>query len=194
MMGQNRMSPLTALFIGIFGAGAVGIVSGSAIVLYGMRIVDTKASTILGLAQNTVEGLPELIQSLPPAIGDLLNDRRAPEYAAEIDLEANFVPDEQSGGVLPALKITNRGSEVVSMLAIRVAALSTNNMPLREWTEVVATPIAIEDDWRGPLFPGNSRHVRLSPGWRRFAPEDDGALTAAVEISEIRIWQPTNRF
>ncbi len=88
------------------------------------------------------------------------------------------------------MTITNRGHEVVSTLAIRVAAVSGSNVPLHEWTEVVATPIAIVDEWRGPLMPGATRHVVLSS--RRFyqvAPQD---VTALTEFSEIRIWAPTS--
>ena len=62
MIGHNRMSPLTALFIGMFGVGAVGIASGAGVVLYAMRIIDTKASAIVGIAADTVQGLPDLHQ------------------------------------------------------------------------------------------------------------------------------------
>ncbi len=192
MMVQNRMSPFTALVIGIFGVGAVGITSSAAIVLYGMRIVDTKAADILGFAQGTVENLPELIKSLPPAIGELLNDRRMPEYSAELDLEVRFIAEERTGTLRPTLTITNNGSEVVSMLAVRVAALTDGAVPLREWTEVVATPIAIENEWRGPLMPGSTRHVILSAGYRGIPAERADDIVGAVEVSELRVWRSTD--
>ncbi|MGB2984380.1 MAG: hypothetical protein WBE26_00740 [Phycisphaerae bacterium] len=194
MMHQNRMSPLTALFIGIFGVGAVGIASGAAIVLYSMRIIDTRATELLGFAENTVggtlEALPELLESLPPTLKDLLNDQRAPEYAANIDVDVNFIADERSGGLRPVLTITNNGSEVVSMLAVRVAALQDQNVPVQEWTEVVATPIAIENEWRGPLMPGSRRYVVVSCCRNLRVGKIGGSITGAVEISEIRIWRP----
>jgi len=112
--------------------------------------VDGKASAILGLTEHTLDGLPELLDSLPTTIAEVLNDRRAPDYAAELDIEVSFVPHERHGGLRPAITIKNNGTEVVSMLAVRVAALNGRNVPVQEWTEVVATPIAISGDWRGP--------------------------------------------
>jgi len=192
MTGQNRMSAMTALVIGIFGIGAITVASTAAIVLFGMSIVDAKVSDVLGIAQGTIEGLPDLIESAPAAIADILNDRRAPEYAADLDVKVAFVSQDRSGSVRPTLTITNKGNKVVSMLAIRVAALKDGTIPVREWTEVVATPIAIEDEWRGPLFPGSTRYVLLSSGYRGVPAQMTGDIVAAVEISEIRVWRPTD--
>ena len=192
MTGHARMSPLTALFLGLFGVGAVGIASGTAVVLYGMRIIDSKASDVLGFAEGSLAGvldtLPELLESLPPTLADVLNDRRVPEYAAEIDIDAAFVTDDRNGGLRPVLTITNNGSEVVSLLAVRVAALNANKVPIREWIEVVATPIAIDGDWRGPLFPGKTRYVVMS-GWRGLPAKNADTVMGVAEISEIRVWQ-----
>jgi len=191
MTVQKRMSPLTAFFLGVFGVSAVGITAVSAIVLYGMRIVDTKAANIVSFAGGTIENLPELFQSLPPALGELLNDRRAPEYAENIDVEVQFVSDPQSGRVQPVLTITNKGSEVVSMLAVRVAALTDKALPVGEWTEVVATPIALDGDWRGPLYPGGVRYVVMSRCRRSAIVSTTGeAMVPAAEISELRLWRP----
>lgn len=192
MNTHTRMSPLTALFLGIFGVGGVGIVAGATVVLYSLRILDGKATALLGFAGNTVESLPELINALPPVIGDVLSDRRAPDYAANLDLSVRFVANEQGEGVRPVVSVTNKGKEVVSMLAVRVAALDAHKTPLREWTEVVATPIAIDLDWRGPLMPGATRHVVLS-SWRNFPADKIDALSAAPEISELRVWEPKAR-
>ena len=191
MNASRGMSPLTALFIGIFGVGALTIAGVSSVVLYAMRIADHRITDVLGLAENTIAGLPELIDSLPPAIGDLLNDRRAPEYAASLDVDVTFVTDERSGRIHPVMTIANKGDEVVSMLAVRVAALKANGVPIREWTEVVATPIAIENDWRGPLMPHATRHVVLSR-CSGFPVKNADAVTAVYEISEVRVWEPTD--
>lgn len=192
MTGHCRMSPLTAFFFGIFGVGAVVIAVVGGVVLFAMRIVDTKATSIIGLAENTVVNLPDLIDSLPPAVGELFNDRRAPEYASQIDIDVSLVPHKRSGGFRPALTITNNGKKVVSILAVRVAVLNERQELLREWTEVVATPIAIDNDWRGPLFPGKTRHVLLSS--RRTVPADEVAnLSVSSEISELRTWEPKDK-
>jgi len=191
MNASRGMTPLTALFIGIFGVGALTIAGVSSVVLYAMRIADHRITDVLGLAENTIAGLPELIDSLPPAIGDLLNDRRAPEYAASLDVDVTFVTDERGGRIHPVMTIANEGDEVVSMLAVRVAALKANGVPIREWTEVVATPIAIENDWRGPLMPHATRHVVLSR-YSGFPVKNADAVTAVHEISEVRVWEPTD--
>ena len=191
MNSPTRMSPITALFLGIFGVGGVGIAAGAAVLLYSLRILDSKTTALIGLAEHTVASLPDLIDSLPPAIGDILNDRRAPDYAPNLDVNVRFVANEPSEGLRPVVTITNKGTEVVSMLAVRVAALDARKVPVREWTEVVATPIAADDNWRGPLMPGAIRHVVLS-NWRHGPADKIDSLTAASEISELRVWEPAN--
>jgi hypothetical protein len=195
MNGHTRMSPLTALVVGIFAIGGIGIASGTAVVLYGMRIISTGSSEIMGFADSTIrstlESLPELLQGLPPVLKDALNDRAAPEYATSLDVRVNFLGDESSSSPRPVLTITNKGNQVVSLLGVRVAALNTHGLPLREWTEVVATPLAIDDEWRGPLMPGNTRYVVLS-GCRGLAAETTESITGAVEISQIRVLRPAN--
>ena len=187
---HSRMSPWTALFMGIWIVGAVAITAGTAVTLYSLRILDGKASAVLRLADTTVEGLPELIDSLPRAIGDLLNDRRAPEYADSLSVQVDFIADSRSGGLYPALTITNLGSEVVSLLGIRVAALGANEVPLQTWSDVVATPIPLDDDdWPGPLLPTQTRYVVMSR--RHTIPAEMAAtITGAWEISELRVWEP----
>lgn len=192
MNAPTRMSPITALFLGIFGVGGVGICAGALVILYSLRILDSKASALIGFAGTTVESLPDLIEALPPAVGDVLNDRRAPDYASNLEMSVRFVANEHSEGIRPVVSITNKGKEVVSMLAVRVAALDARKVPVREWTEVVATPFAVDDEWRGPFMPGATRHVVLS-SWRNFPADKADALSAAPEVSEIRVWEPKAR-
>ena len=189
---RTRMSPLTALFLGIFGVGGVAIASATLLAFRGMEIVDSKASSIISFAEGTIEGLPDLINSLPPTIGDLLDDRRAPDYATFLDVEVRLVADEKSGGVRPVLTVNNTGSKVVSLLSVRVAALDDQGVPVHDWTEVVATPIALDDDWergwRGPLLPGNVRYVVLSRS-RSMPPGGVDSLTGVIEVSDVRVWR-----
>lgn len=184
---RTRMSPLTALFMGLWIIGGIGITAGATVVLYGMKIIDNKSDTVLAFAENTVESLPELIESLPPVFADLLNDRRAPEYVDSIDVVVRFVADERRNGLRPVLTITNKGKEVVSLLAVRVAALNADGVPIGEWTQIAATPTAIEDQWRGVLMPHKTRHLVVS-GYPRLPASKLDELTAAVEISELRVW------
>ncbi len=193
MVTHQRMSPFTALFMGISSVIAVGIVSGATVTLYALNVIDTKAATLLDFTGSTVQNLPEIIESLPAVFSDIVHDRRSPEYASNIDVDVSFILDEKRGTLRPALNITNNGEEVVSVLAIRVAALNESQVPLREWTEVVATPIAIDRDWRGPLMPGATRHVLLHAGWRGVSLENAEKISGAIEISEIRVWEPQAR-
>jgi len=188
MVTQKRMSPLTALVLGVAGVIAVAIASGSAVVIYGLDMVGGNAESIVHFAQNAVENLPELIESLPPAVGDILNDQRAPQYVRAIEVEVSFVGSTDGDRYRPVLTVKNRGDQVVSLLAVRVAALSGTGVPISEWTEVVATPIALDDNgWRGPLMPGAVRHVVVG-GWRGIEPGRLSTIASAVEISDVRVW------
>ena len=186
---QTRMSPLTALFLGIFGVAAVVVTTAGATVLYGLSILDNKSSAIISFAGDTIEGLPELIAALPPALADVLNDRRAPEYASSLDVGVRFVSDRKTGSIRPVITVKNKGDEVVSMLALGVAAMDRDGIPIRDWTAVVATPIAIDNDWRGPLMPGATRHVVLRR-WKSPSLDSSDVVSGAIEISDVRVWEP----
>lgn len=184
---NGRMSPFTAFFLGLFGVAAVGLIAATAITLSAVHTIDKQATSIVGFVANSIDGLPELIDSLPPALGDILDDRRAPEYAAEIAIKVNLITDDR-GHLRPVMTIENKGGEMITMLAVRVAALNADNVPVREWTEVVATPIAIDHDWRGPIMPGKVRHVVGSRAYRGGPIDKLSKLSVATEISDIRVW------
>jgi hypothetical protein len=141
------------------------------------------------VVDGTLTDLPAFIDSLPDSIGELLHSRRAPEYMAQIDVSVDFVADSRSDTVRPVLTIVNQGDEVVSLLAIRVAALK-DKIPTRDWTQVVATPLAIDHDWPGPLMPGSTRHVVLSNCYRNITVEDIKDITGSWEIADVHIWSP----
>lgn len=92
----------------------------------------------------------------------------------------------------PALTITNNGTEVISLLAVHVVAFDGEGRLRYEWTEVVATPIAIEDELRGLLMPGQTRHA-LVDHWHHLTDDSVGELTAEVDVSEIRLWEPLTK-
>lgn len=193
MVTQKRMSALTALVLGVTGVATVGIASGSALVAYTMHVAGGNVEALVGFTGSTIKGLPELLQALPPAVSDMLNDRRVPSYASHLDVNVKLVTNRKGDRYRPVLTVTNGGSEVVSMLAVRVAAIGGDGVPVGEWTEVVATPIALEDhDWRGPLMPGTPRYVMVG-GWRGLNAMPLSSLTPAVEISEVRVWLGNER-
>jgi hypothetical protein len=184
------MSPLTALFIGIFGVGAVTIVSVSSVILYGLSVVDRRADRLMSFADDIVggaiENLPAWLEALPPSLKEILHDRRAPEYVGQLEIGARLTAGDSRAGGRPVITVKNNGDEIVTLLAVRVVALDAQGVPVREWTEVVATPLAIDGDWRGPLMPGNVRHAIMS-GYVGRAGEDVSRLTATVEIADVRV-------
>jgi len=182
---QTRMSPLTAFFIGLFGVGAVAVASGAVIVLYTMDMVDRHVGSVMGIVENAASNLPEFIEGLPPAIKDALHDRRAPEYATSIETAVELVEPGKGQSPFPTVTIRNKGNELVSLLTVRVAALDAQGRAYQEWTTVAATPIGIEDEWRGPLLPGSTRHVVFDHGCY-FDQRD--AVTLSVEIADVRVW------
>lgn len=188
MVTQSRMSPFTAMFLaaGLVVVAAIG--AGTAVTMYGISVVDQKASGILALAHDTVQGLPEFIEKLPPALADLLHDRRAPEYASRIETKVVLAEDSASGLLVPSVEIINRGTEVVSVLGLRVNLLNREGAPLYEWSELAAAPVSFEE-LRGPLMPGSTRYIVLSPH-RGLTREQRDELRTAVEICDIRVWRP----
>lgn len=188
MTEQRRMSPMTALFIGLFGLGVVTVGSAAAVIIYSLSIAESKIDKVFSLAENTVANLPEVIEALPENVTALLG-RRAPEYIDNVSVDAKLVNDRH-GGAYPVVAVNNKGGEVISMLAIRVVALDERGDPVREWTEVVATPLGFNNDLRGPLWPHKVRQVPLR-GCRHSGTGGGSDLhTATYEISELRLWEP----
>ncbi len=184
----RRMSPLSALFFS-FAAVAISLI-GTVLVLgvYGISVVDQKASQVLNVAGHTIESLPDLIEAVGPATSELLGDR-APAYKEHIKIEAAFVTDEEGRYTRPALTITNNGDQVVTLMSVRVAALNSSGVPVENWTDVVATPLGV-DDWPGQLHPGDTRHF-LMRRWSRGKIAAGETLTPSVETTELRIASPS---
>lgn len=185
MNDQRRMSPATAFFLGFFGLGAVGVAAGASVLLYTLTIVNQQVGGLV----TFIGDLPEFVESLPPSVGELLHDRRAPDYASQINVKVDFIKDREFDAMRPVLTIENAGNETITLLALRIAVLDSAGVAFHDWTEVVATPIAVNEDWRGPMLPGSPRHVVLNSVWW-----DDSALSLddlayAVEIADVRVWE-----
>lgn len=187
---QKRMSPITALVLGGCAMGITGIVAGASVLLYTLSIANNKATDVIGLVEHTFDGLPELLDSMPPIVSDALSDRRAPEYTSSVGVDVSFVPDSRGDYLRPSLTVKNNGEETLTFLAVRVAAIDDRGRAVEDWTEVVATPVAIDDDWRGPLMPGNTRYITLH-GSRRLGLDRAQDLRGVVEITDVRVWDPT---
>jgi hypothetical protein len=164
------------------------VVSLTVVVLYGVHLASEKSDRVISLAESAVRGLPEFRQALPPALSDMLDDRRQPDYGRELAIEARIVsrPDYH-GRTMTAVEITNNGQEVISLLSLRVVLLDGNGVLLTESQEWAATPFAADHDWRGPIMPGSKRRF-LCSGARL---DDVGPLDEVrpeIEITELRVW------
>ena len=166
------------------------IVSGAGITLYGMNMLDRKTDSVFDVVRAGASNLPELVESLPPMLADVVNHERMPAYAEQLDVKAYVrAGGESRRGTRPIIEVRNLGDEVVSLLSMRVVVIDEDGDPVAEWNEYVATPVAIEDDdWRGPLLPNT--------GPRKFASHrlrSDGDLsgyTIECQITDVRVWRP----
>jgi hypothetical protein len=185
----KRHTFLSALVMGLCALAITIILSGTAVVLYGMHFVGDKSEKIVtSLIEDAIQGLPALQKSLPPVLGDLLNDRRQPDYCNQLEITARTtVQDDRHQRMRTEIKVNNKGEEVVSLLSLRIVVFDSRDEILTESNEWAATPIAADDDWRGPIMPGSRRHFTVSH-YRRspdFILED---LKTEVEITDVRVW------
>jgi hypothetical protein len=179
---------LTALVHGVFGLLIAVIICGAGVGLYAMNIVDRKADKVLNISGDVLESLPEtlpqLVESLPPALADAINDVRDPAYRDKIDLDVRLgAPGGRHGAREVIIHANNRGDQTVTLLAVRVVLVDENEDPVRAVATYAATPLAIENEWRGPLMPGSERICSLH-AWH-----SEGDLSPRVEITDLRVWR-----
>jgi len=174
-----------------FGLSAIVItvvVSLTVLVLYGVHLASEKSDQVISLAQGAIHGLPEFRQALPPALSDMLDDRRQPDYCRELAIDARVVTRPGSHGrAQTAIEITNNGTEVISLLSLRVVLLDENGGLLSESQEWAATPFAADHDWRGPIMPGSRRRF-LCSGSHLYDVGPLDEVKAEIEITELRVW------
>ena len=183
----KRHTFLSALAMGISAIIIAFIVSCTVVLIYGMNFAGDKSEEVVALVEKAIKGLPNLQESLPPFVADMLNDQRQPDYSAQLDITASTIllPND-NGTVKTTVEIINNGSEVVSLLSLRVVVLTSRNEVIAESNEWGATPVAADDDWRGPLMPGARRYfVTSRRGLPVFSADE---LNPQVEITDIRIW------
>jgi hypothetical protein len=185
----RKHSFLSALAMGL-SAFAISLVIGCTVVIvYGLHFAGNQSEKLVYLVEDAVRGLPELQKSLPPVLADILDDRRQPDYRENLEITSNalLIPDRH-GRVRTAVQIVNNGSEVVSLLSLRVIVLNENDEILVESNEWAATPFAADDEWRGPLMPGSRRRFTSSSYGRAIPLSSVNDLKTEVEVTDIRIW------
>ncbi len=164
------------------------MVSCTAVLLYTVHLASDKSEQVITLAQSALKGLPELTHSLPPALADMLDDQRRPDYCKELAISAKATSQPDSRGrVRTTVEVVNNGPEVVSLLSLRILILDEQNQPLCESQEWAATPFAADDGWRGPIMPGSRRHFVCYRSCGRSA-DFMTDLTTEVEVTELRVW------
>ena len=181
----RKHSFFSALVMGISALAITFIISCTVVIIYGMHFAGDQSEKFLTWAEQVVRDLPdELHKSLPPVLADVLDDRRQPDYATQLDISANTIllPDE-NGMVRTTVEVVNNGTEVVSLLTAHNEIIVASN-------EYAASPIAADEDWRGPLMGGSRRYFSSShKGLPVFSTSD---LKTEIEITDIRIWNNPN--
>jgi hypothetical protein len=186
-VAPKRMSFLTATALGLSMIASVALVCGSGITIYGIRVIDKKTDSVAGLGRTLLEDLPRFRELLPPALSDAIDDVRRPDYTSQLKVSARVTTNTRwADRVRPVVEVQNLGDEVVSLLAVRVVLLDEGDVPVAEWTEYVATPIAVPEEWRGPIQPGETRRVLLSLSRVPL----EGRFEVTTEIGDLRVWTP----
>lgn len=184
----RKIGPLTALIGGICSLIGVGIICATGLAVYGLYSVNRHLDELVDASPDIVTALTEWQQALPPALADAIDDRRAPEYRRELDVSVRLVPGDRGRGVRPLVEVINEGNRIVTVLSLRVVIENEDGLPIEEHTTYAATPLAVDDEWRGPLSPGSKRRFALRTIW-----DEDDDLTATIEVGEVRVWNETSR-
>jgi hypothetical protein len=187
----RRHTFLSSLALGLSAIIITLLVSSTVVALYVVYLASEKSEMVLTLAKDAVHGLPEFTKSLPPALSDMLDDRREPKYTQELTISAKTVsqPDEY-GRIRTEIEIVNNGDAVVSLLSLRIALLDDKEQLFCESQEWAATPVAAEASWRGPILPGSKRHIVCNAGCP-WGTSPTSVLNPQIEVTELRVWNDT---
>ncbi len=109
---------LSTLAYGVSGVLITGIICGTGVGLYGLRMLDHKTGDLTSLAKEIVAAVPDIIDALPPVLADALNDRRDPGYRSDLEIEIAIRQDQDSSWQRPVLIVKNNGDQVVSLLGL----------------------------------------------------------------------------
>lgn len=183
---NKRMSFLSVTILSVSAVLITTILSASGIAVYGMRVIDRKCDSLTMLVGETVRQLPEFRKALPPALADAIDDIRRPDYLTKVEVITKLGRSTESrcGRVGNAIvEVTNNGDEVISLLSMRLVGVDEDGAPIMEHNTWAATPIQVEDEWRGPLLPHETRRIPV-----RFFANDD-IKTISHEITDIRVWK-----
>ncbi|MEK6643751.1 MAG: hypothetical protein AABZ08_07560 [Planctomycetota bacterium] len=179
---QKRMSFLSVSAICATAVIITTIVSGAGLGVYGLRFIDRKSDSLVGLMGQISEHLPEFRDSLPPAILDAMDDERRPEYRDNLRISVKLVESDESRHGRTVVEIENKGDQTVSLLTMRIVGLDKNGDPVLERKTWAASPMQLDGDWRGPLLPKETRRFSI----RHY--DNDDVVTMTHEITDLRVW------
>lgn len=179
---RKRLSCFSVLILSLTAIIVTVVVSASGIVIYGLSVLDDKTDSLVDLVGEAAGALPELREALPPALADALDDERSPEYMDQLDVVVRASGEDRWGRRRCTIQVKNNGDKVVSLLSMRVVGMDDDGDVVFERNTWAATPLQIEDDWRGPLLPHETRRFTVWYG------REDAASKIAHEITDVRIW------
>lgn len=180
---RKRLSFLSVTVISLTAIIVTTVVSASGLAIYALKIADGKTDSLVGLVGEAVQSLPEFCKGLPPALADAINDQRQPGYRDQLDVSVRLGREGRNRrGRVIIVEVVNRGEETVSLLSMRLVGLDGDGDPVFEKNTWVATPLQIDDDWRGPLLPHETRQIPL------FCYGTGDSQEVRAEITDIRIW------
>jgi hypothetical protein len=183
---------LSSLILGLSTIIITILICCTVLIIFGSIFVGERSDKLISLTQKAISGLPELRETLPPALADVLDDHRQPDYAAELDIVASTTcTSDPNGTILTKIEVVNKGSKVVSLLCLRIVVFNSNDEILTESNEWIATPVAAEQSWRGLLMPGSHRYLASSHRAHPVSPSDE--LKTEIEITDLRIWNPPKK-
>lgn len=169
---------LSAFCYGFFGLLTTCVLCGSGLGFYALHTFRASGGDVAAVVGRIAESLPEWQKALPPALADAVNDVRAADYVAQVNVTAQVV-ESRRDRVKVLIEATNKGARTVSMLALNVQPTNSSGVPSSTQVVYAATPLAISDEWPGPIMPGSTRKVVR---WMSAAGED-----ARAEIAELRV-------
>jgi hypothetical protein len=99
----------TAVARGFFGLLTTAVVCATGLGIYSLHLVDKKFGDIKSIGESVVGGLPKWRESLPPLVADAINDRRAPDYASNIDVKVRLVDGKRRDRQRAVIEVSNHG-------------------------------------------------------------------------------------
>ncbi len=185
----NKGGFFAAVAKGLFSTIIVILICGTALGLFGMYVFNSNVHLFTGqvgsLVHQIATKLPDLQKALPPVLADAFNDHRAWDYREQVAIVTRFErgkEHEQNGVVV--LELKNNGKQPISFLTLRMTVEDDSDETVCELPVFAVSPIQIENEWRGPLQPGQTRVIA-----RRLR-DVVGEPKINTELTDLRVFNP----